>query len=396
MPPPHPPHSWPPPRRSAVGTPAGSPQPPRPRPPDGRPGGWYVPAPGRGAVRAARRLPRSSRPSPGDTVRGTPPPSSERRGQRPVRGPERRRPRLAASCPTTRAAAARGNWQRIQWNFLASAGHQRARRLGEPDRRAPSRRARGQIAVLDTGVAYRRTKRFRRSPDFVGHALRPRLRLRRSRPLPRRRERPRHVRRAASIGERVNNGRALTGIAYGATIMPVRVLDARGDGRRRRHRRGHPLRRAPQRAGHQPQPRVRLLGARSRDPRGPERAPLRQPQGRPRRRAPRATRPSAPSPTPPAPTASSSVGATTEHGCQAEYSNDGAGPRPRGAGRRRRRRRIEEDPTLPPQRPAGARHLPAHLRAARSGASGCRAATRARRWRRPTCPRPPRSSSPAA
>jgi serine protease len=32
------------------------------------------------------------------------------------------------------------------------------------------------------------------------------------------------------IGERVNNGRALTGIAYGATIMPVRVLDEQGLG----------------------------------------------------------------------------------------------------------------------------------------------------------------------
>ena len=40
--------------------------------------------------------------------------------------------------------------------------------------------------------------------------------------------------------------------------MPVRVLDAAGEGDATRHRRGHPLRRAPRREGHQPLPRVRL------------------------------------------------------------------------------------------------------------------------------------------
>jgi serine protease len=85
------------------------------------------------------------------------------------------------------------------------------------------------VAVLDTGVAYSDRGRFTRSPDlrtsrfvrgydFVdgdrypndlnGHGT--------------------HV--ASTIAENVDNGIGVTGLAYGATIMPVRVLDRYGEG----------------------------------------------------------------------------------------------------------------------------------------------------------------------
>jgi serine protease len=83
--------------------------------------------------------------------------------------------------------------------------------------------------VLDTGVAYKDRRRFRRSTDFSrgdfvrgydfvdddkfphdenGHGT--------------------HV--ASTIGESTHNDRGVTGLAYGAKIMPVRVLNARGEG----------------------------------------------------------------------------------------------------------------------------------------------------------------------
>ena len=85
------------------------------------------------------------------------------------------------------------------------------------------------MGVLDTGVAYRTTKRFRRSPDFAGTRFAAGYDF-----VDRDRfpddENGHGTFVAGVIGERVNNGRALTGIAYGATIMPVRVLDEQGLG----------------------------------------------------------------------------------------------------------------------------------------------------------------------
>ncbi|HEU0318312.1 MAG TPA: S8 family serine peptidase [Solirubrobacteraceae bacterium] len=122
-----------------------------------------------------------------------------------------------------------GGWQSTQWNFLADTG------VNAPvawDHLIAAKRpgAKGvTIAVLDTGVAYSDRGRFKRSPDFAagrfvqgydfvgrdgfpndenGHGT--------------------HV--AGTIGESTNNGVALAGLAYGARIMPVRVLNSRGEG----------------------------------------------------------------------------------------------------------------------------------------------------------------------
>jgi serine protease len=123
----------------------------------------------------------------------------------------------------------RTNWQRIQWNFLGPVG------INAPDAwsnliAAGKPGGRGvTVAVLDTGVAYRTAKRYRRSPDFTGTRFAPGYDF-----VDRDRfpddENGHGTFVAGVIGERVNNGKALTGIAYGATIMPVRVLDEQGLG----------------------------------------------------------------------------------------------------------------------------------------------------------------------
>jgi serine protease len=122
-----------------------------------------------------------------------------------------------------------GGWVALQWNFNGPFG------VGAPQAwgNLISDRANGGhgviVAVLDTGIAYRNVGRFRRSPgfepyqfvrgyDFVhpgaypvdhnGHGT--------------------FV--AGEIAEATNNGIGLTGLAYGARLMPVRVLNGEGEG----------------------------------------------------------------------------------------------------------------------------------------------------------------------
>jgi serine protease len=115
----------------------------------------------------------------------------------------------------------------LQWNLAGPYG------INMPDawtlasaRNAPGGRG-VVVAVLDTGVAYRARGRLRRAPDlhsFVrgydcvdddpypldhnGHGT--------------------HV--AGTIGEKTDNSVGLTGLAYRAKLMPVRVLDKHGRG----------------------------------------------------------------------------------------------------------------------------------------------------------------------
>jgi len=122
-----------------------------------------------------------------------------------------------------------GGWQAIQWNFLATVGIDapdawtNAAALGAPGGRGVV------VAVLDTGVAYENRGRFRRSPDFAASTFAPGY------DFVDLDNHPDDLNGhgtfiAGVIAESTNNRRNLTGIAYGAKVMPVRVLDADGLG----------------------------------------------------------------------------------------------------------------------------------------------------------------------
>lgn len=122
-----------------------------------------------------------------------------------------------------------GGWQAVQWNFLAAAGVDAPEAWANliADRRPGGRGV--VVAILDTGVAYRNWRGFRRSPDFAGtRFVAPYDFIAHNRyPL----DRNGHgTFIAGTIAEATNNGLALTGLAYGATIMPVRVLGQNGLG----------------------------------------------------------------------------------------------------------------------------------------------------------------------
>jgi serine protease len=87
------------------------------------------------------------------------------------------------------------------------------------------------VAVLDTGIAYRALgSRFRRSPDFSAGQFTKGYDFVENNSLPLDRNgHGTHV--AGTIAEKTNNGIGLTGLAYRAKLMPVRVLDRVGSGR---------------------------------------------------------------------------------------------------------------------------------------------------------------------
>ena len=117
-----------------------------------------------------------------------------------------------------------GGWAQDQWNFDASPTGVDAPGAWSNSGSAPG--AGVTVAVLDSGVAYRsKGRRFARDPDlspstfvqghdFVGD---DRVALDEN-------GHGTHV--ASTIAQATNNGRGETGLAYGAAIMPVRVLDA--------------------------------------------------------------------------------------------------------------------------------------------------------------------------
>lgn len=85
------------------------------------------------------------------------------------------------------------------------------------------------IAVLDTGVAYRDWKQFTESPDFTGTRFVSPYDFVADTPYPL--DRNGHGTFVAGIIAAASNARpGLDGAAYGASIMPVRVLDAAGEG----------------------------------------------------------------------------------------------------------------------------------------------------------------------
>jgi serine protease len=122
-----------------------------------------------------------------------------------------------------------GGWEQLQWNFAGPFGVDAPEAWANAIAAGRPGGAGVTVAVLDTGVAYTDWKGYRRSPDlaagqfvrgydFVDHD---------SHPV----DSDGHGTDVAStIAERTNNGVGLTGLAYGVRIMPVRVLDSAGDG----------------------------------------------------------------------------------------------------------------------------------------------------------------------
>ncbi|HET6449070.1 MAG TPA: S8 family serine peptidase [Conexibacter sp.] len=121
-----------------------------------------------------------------------------------------------------------GGLATLQWNFFGSFGVNALEAWGNLGGSAPGGLG-VRIAVLDTGVAYRDLGRFHRSPDFAGTKFVAPYDFVDGTPYPvDRNGHGTHV--AGTIAEATGNALAVTGLAWGATIMPVRVLDARGYG----------------------------------------------------------------------------------------------------------------------------------------------------------------------
>lgn len=123
----------------------------------------------------------------------------------------------------------RGGWEQMQWNFLPRVGVNAPQAWANliADHRAGGRGV--VVAVLDTGIAYRNWHQFRKSPDFTGtRFVDPYDFIANNRfPL----DRNGHgTFVAGTVAEATNNDYGLTGLAYGASIMPVRILDASGNG----------------------------------------------------------------------------------------------------------------------------------------------------------------------
>ncbi|MGB2710316.1 MAG: S8 family serine peptidase, partial [Conexibacter sp.] len=121
-----------------------------------------------------------------------------------------------------------GGLTALQWNFFGDFGVNALAAWSNVAGHAPG--ARGvRVAVLDTGVAYRDVGRFRRSPDFAGTTFAAPYDFVANTPYPvDRNGHGTHV--AGTIAEATNNRLAVSGLAWGATLIPVRVLDAQGYG----------------------------------------------------------------------------------------------------------------------------------------------------------------------
>jgi serine protease len=131
--------------------------------------------------------------------------------------------------PNDPGKGALGDWKNTQWNFTGPYGINvlpawgRMRDLGVEGGRG------AVVAVIDTGVAYESVGRYRRSPDLAGVKIKdPYDFIDRDTHANDRNGHGTHV--ASTIAEQTNNGVGVTGVAYGATLMPLRALNSIGLG----------------------------------------------------------------------------------------------------------------------------------------------------------------------
>ncbi len=124
---------------------------------------------------------------------------------------------------------AAGDWQQLQWNFAGPFGVNAPQAWANVAADGAPGGKGVVVAVLDTGVAYATHGRFLRSPDFsrfgfvggydfIAHNHFPDDRNGHGTFV------------AGTIAEATNNRYGLTGLAFAARIMPVRVLNTQGEG----------------------------------------------------------------------------------------------------------------------------------------------------------------------
>jgi len=120
-------------------------------------------------------------------------------------------------------------WQQLQWNFVGTFGVDAPEAWANLAADGAPGGAGVTVAVLDTGVAYANRGPFRRSPDFGRHQFVQGYDF-----VAKNRYPSDHNGHgtfvAGTIAEATNNRYGLTGLAYGVHIMPVRVLDSGGEG----------------------------------------------------------------------------------------------------------------------------------------------------------------------
>jgi serine protease len=131
--------------------------------------------------------------------------------------------------PDPGRGTAPAGWQRLQWNFLAETGvnapdaWQHLMNAGRPGGAGVT------VAVVDTGVAYSNRGEFLRSPDFSPYRFVRGYDFVGNDPYPNDDNgHGTHV--ASTIGEGTGNPIGLTGLAYGVKLMPIKVLDRDGEG----------------------------------------------------------------------------------------------------------------------------------------------------------------------